>query len=296
MPLERLKATWPAVPRPWRRSVVVLCVIFCTEYSLMIALTWLLPADSPRFLEAAVDAVLLTIVVSPVIWWTSVRPLQQAARLRDHFLADLFATIEDERRRIAHELHDGVGQSLTMLVVGLRSLAEGGGPAELESKEEELRQLAQRALADTKQLARGLRPSLLDDLGLAAAIERVAAEVEEIHQLPVSVNMHSMTGQRLPEKCESALFRIFQEALANVVQHAGASQISVRLAREPQHVTLTVVDNGCGMDSTTATTESGAISHLGLIGMQERAALLRGNVVIDSAKGRGTTITATIPV
>jgi signal transduction histidine kinase len=235
-------------------------------------------------------------VVSPVLWWTSVRPLQQAARLRDYFLADLFSTIEDERRRIARELHDGVGQTLTMLVVGLRSLADSVGVADLRQREAELCQLAQRALVDAKQLARGLRPSLLDDLGLAAAIERVAAEVEEHHHVPVAVDMQAMTGQRLPERYETALFRIFQEAMANIVQHSGASHVSVRLAREPHRVILNVVDNGCGISATSTTHEPVVDGHLGLVGMQERAALLGGTIAIEPADGRGTKITVTIPV
>lgn len=294
MPLERMKASWPKVPRPWRRYAVALVVIFATEYALMIALPWLFPAASVGFF-AAVDAVLLTLVVSPVLWWTVVRPLKQAARLRDHFLADLFSTIEDERRRIAHELHDGVGQTLTLLISGLRSLNSSSGPVETERREREIRQLAQRALADTKQLSLGLRPSLLDDLGLAAAIERVAAEFEEHHQLQVTVDAQAMNGKRLPEKSETAVFRIFQEAMANIVQHSGADVVSVRIAREPQQVILNVADNGCGIDATGATRVPSVSGHLGLIGMQERAALLGGTFEIDSAEGRGTQIRVTIP-
>lgn len=86
MPDENAKRLWPALPQAWRRSAIVLGVIFATEYSLMIALPWLLPQKTPRILEAAVDSVLLTMIVIPVLWWTIVYPLQQAARQRDQFL------------------------------------------------------------------------------------------------------------------------------------------------------------------------------------------------------------------
>ncbi len=293
--LEKHLASWPQAPQPWRRSLMILAVIFATEYALMFALLWVLPANASRFLEAAIDAALLTIVVSPMLWWTMVRPLQQAAKLRDHFLADLFSTIEDERRRIAYELHDGVGQTLTMLICGLRSLNKVIVPADLESRERDLQQLAQRALTDIKQLARGLRPSLLDDLGLAAAIERVAAELEEYSHLQVSVDVRELAGRRLPERIETALFRIFQEAVSNIVRHSGASRAGVELVREGQSVTLRISDNGCGIKEESPGHTTGIVGHLGLIGMQERTYLLGGTFAIDSNVA-GTTITVTIPV
>jgi signal transduction histidine kinase len=296
MPLERFMAAWPALPQPWHRYSLVLGLIFAVECGLMFALPLLLPDGAPRILEAAADAFILTIVVSPVLWWTVVRPLQQASRLRDFFLADLFATIEDERKRIAHELHDGVGQSLTLLVSGLRSVNVETPPLELEQRGMDLRQLAQRALTDIRQLARGLRPSLLDDMGLAAAIDRVAEELEEHHGLTAAVDTQSMAGQRLPERVETAIFRIFQEATANIIQHSGASLACIRLVRGPHHVVLRVADNGCGFDPARVALTAGHDGHLGLIGMQERAALLGGTVAIDSTAGQGTTLIVTIPV
>lgn len=112
----------------------------------------------------------------------------------------MFLAIEDERKRIAHELHDGVGQTLSMLVLGLKTIDTGSDQAEAGQREVRLSQLAQRALQDTKQLARGLRPSLLDDRGLAAAIERVACEVEENHHLNLNTVLGSIASVRLPTK------------------------------------------------------------------------------------------------
>lgn len=293
--MEKFAASWPTLPRPWFRAAAALGIIFAAEYGLMFVLPWLFPRGSAYF-HATIDAALLVVVAFPLLWWTVVRPLRQAARLRDHFLADLFSTIEDERRRIAHELHDGVGQTLTLLLSGLRSLNTASGAAEIERREAECRQLAQRALADAKRLALGLRPSLLDDLGLAAAIERVAAEVEEHSHLRVAVDVQAMTGQRLPEKVETALFRIFQEAISNMVRHAGASLVSVRLTREPHRVTMNLGDNGCGIEAQAAIRRPDGSGHLGLVGMYERAALLGGSFEISSGEGSGTNITVTIPL
>lgn len=295
MPLERMKSSWSVLPRPWRSSVVVLSVIFTTEWALMVVIPRMFPAASAGF-NAALDSALLTLIVSPVLWWMLVRPLKRAAELRSHFLADLFSTIEDERRRIANELHDGVGQTLTLLISGLRSLSAGSVSVEVKQREIELCELARRALADTKELALGLRPSLLDDFGLSAAIERVAAEVEEHHQMRVVVDVQAMSGKRLPDRCETAVFRIFQEAMANIVEHSQASVASIRLTREPQQIVLSVADNGRGIDAAIAARPPGAGGHLGLVGMQERAALLGGEVVIESAGGSGTRITVAIPV
>lgn len=296
MPDEKAKRLWPALPQAWRRSAIVLGVIFATEYSLMIALPWLLPQKTPRILEAAVDSVLLTMIVIPVLWWTIVYPLQQAARQRDQFLRNMFSVIEDERRRVAHELHDGVGQTLTMLVSGLRTLNAQDDRNEGNGRESGLSQLAQRALAETKQLARGLRPSLLDDLGLAAAIERVAMEVQENHQLRLSVDLQSLSVERLPETMETALFRIFQECMANIVKHSGATEASIRVGREAHRVSLLISDNGHGFDPQRNARQADGGGHLGLIGMQERAALLNGTFEVESTTELGTTIRVTIPV
>ena len=109
----------------WQYPVAVwlmlLGVVFATEYVVMLVLPLVLAKHSSRALEAGVDAVLLTVMLAPALWWTIVRPLTEVIRLRTQFLADLFAHIEQDRRQTAHELHDGVGQSLTLLISGLRS-------------------------------------------------------------------------------------------------------------------------------------------------------------------------------
>lgn len=296
MPFEKAKASFPMVPHAWHRSCIVLGVIFSTEYALMLALPLLLPQTTPRYLEAAVDALLLSLVAIPVLWLTMVFPLKQAARQRDLFLSNMFLAIEDERRRVAHDLHDGVGQTLTMLVSGLKGITVSSDPTVTSEREVRLTELAQRALDETKRLARGLRPSLLDDLGLAAAIERVACEVEENQHLSLNTALGSITRERLPEKVETALFRIFQECLANIVQHSGATEVSIQVVKDSGKVTLSIRDNGRGFDSAKAAQHAQGGEHLGLIGMQERTALLGGRFELKSSSGSGTAVTVTIPV
>jgi signal transduction histidine kinase len=222
-----------------------------------------------------------------------VLPLQRSAEVRSRFLAELFDSIEAERRRIAHELHDGVGQSLTLLVSGLKSLPQS---QRMEDRIEELQGLAFRTLKDVKTLALGLRPSLLDDLGLVAAIERIAADVRENRGLSVQVDATGFDERRLPDAVETAIFRIIQEALNNVSKHAAATRAAITLQREDGWITCTVNDDGRGMNGGASAFESVAPGHLGLIGMRERATLLGGQFELTSIPGQGTRVQASIPL
>jgi signal transduction histidine kinase len=271
--------------------LLVLAAMFVTEYAVMLALPWLLPPQRSPLLEAAADATLLIAVLAPVIWWTVVRPLREVIRLRERFLADLFARIEADRRQTARELHDGTGQSLSLLISGLRSVRESLTEPGATGRCEHLLKLAGEALTDVKRLARGLRPSVLDDLGLAPALQRLVADLLQQHPLELSLDADDVAGIRLSEAAETAVFRIVQEALANVVTHAGARRASVTVRRRDDAVTIEVIDDGCGI-APTGPPKGG---HLGLIGMRERATLLGGKFVVDSAPARGTRLTATIP-
>ena len=271
--------------------LLVLAAMFVTEYLVMLALPWLLPPGRSSLLEAAVDAILLISVLAPVIWWTVVRPLREVIRLRNRFLADLFARIEADRRHTARELHDGTGQSLSLLISGLRSVRDSLTDSEAKGRCEHLLKLAGEALTDVKRLALGLRPSLLDDLGLAPALQRLVAYLQQQHPLELSLDADDVAGIRVSEAAETAVFRIVQEALTNVVTHAGAKSASVTVRRCDHAVTVEVVDDGCGIAPTGCQTGG----HLGLTGMRERATLLGGKFAINSAPARGTRLTATIP-
>jgi signal transduction histidine kinase len=272
---------------------LVLAVIALAEYGVMQALPFALPSHWPRLAESLIDAAVLSLVVSPVLWWAIVRPLQRATALRNRYVIALFAAIEDERRRIAHELHDDVGQTLTLIVSGLRSAETTSALA--EGRRHSLEELAERALTSVKQMALGLRPSLLDDLGLAPAMERVGRELQKHHPLNLKLDVQTLAGARLPAEVETALFRIFQEALNNVVKHSQASQVGVKLQRVRNGIELEVADNGRGFAPVEPASASLRGGHLGIIGMRERAGQLGGELTIASQPGRGTCVRAFIP-
>lgn len=291
MPSLRLSRSGPSPVAVW---CLVLVTIFVTEYAVMVALPLLWPGPRPRLGEAAVDAITLVAVLAPLIWGTVVHPLQEVIRLRARLLTDLFARIEAEKRRTAHELHDGVGQSLSLLVSGLRSAHATITDPEVAVRCEHLLRLAQESLREVKRLALGLRPSLLDDLGLAPALERLVADVRQHHPIELTLDVSDLADARLPEPVETAVFRIVQEALANVVAHAGASSASVVLSRGDGALRVTVTDDGRGLSA--ARPVAAEAGHLGLNGMRERASLLGGSLVIDSSPGRGTQIIVVLPV
>ncbi len=281
------------LPYPVRVWLLVLTTIFATEWLVMQVLPWILPEGPTRLLESAVDAFALTLVLAPLLWWAVVRPLKEVIRLRAQFLADLFAQIEKDRRQIAHELHDGVGQSLTLLVSGLRSVDHCVSNPDVPCRSQTFQRLAEEALRDVKRLARGLRPSLLDDLGLAPALERLVSDMRAHSDVDCSLEVSGVNGTQLPERVATAVFRIVQEALANVLAHARARQAAVQVRRFNGNVVVEVTDDGCGIEPARLRTPPPG--HLGLTGMRERATLLGGRFSIDSTPGRGTRIGATIP-
>jgi len=197
---------------------------------------------------------------------------------------------ELERARLARELHDETGQALTSILLGLKSLegrvdTDDGGDAVAE-----LRDLVVSTLQDVRRLAVELRPAALDDFGLVPAIERLRDTVEERGDL--SVDVHSSLGdERLPPETETALYRIVQEALINVLKHADATRVAVRLSWAEKSVTLVVQDDGKGFHP-----ESVRDGGLGLVGMRERVALLGGRLTVQSSEGGGTLLKAEVPL
>jgi signal transduction histidine kinase len=272
--------------------VLLLVVVFLSEYTVMLVLPWALN-DSSRALEAVVDAVLLTFILAPALWWTIVRPLMEVIRLRTQFLTDLFEQIEQDRRQTAHELHDGVGQSLTLLISGLRSAKICRSNAECSGRVDDFQRLAEEALAEVRRLSLGLRPSLLDDLGLAPALERLVEDTRLHHAVDIALDVADVAGGKLDPAISTAIFRIVQEALTNVIKHSQARQVAISVRRGQGNVTLKINDDGCGIEETRL--GSLPAGHLGLRGMRERVTLLGGRFHLQSTAGQGTHITATLP-
>jgi signal transduction histidine kinase len=196
---------------------------------------------------------------------------------------------ELERRRLARELHDETGQALTSILIGLKSLEETGQTDESRAATSRLRELVVATLQDVRRLAVELRPSVLDDFGLVAALENLTSAFAE--QTGIAVDFEAVLGeQRMPGDVETALYRIVQESLTNVVKHARARRVSISLTRLEGSVKAVVEDDGRGFDPASA--DGG----YGLVGMRERLALLGGRLRIESTPGGGTTVAADVPL
>jgi signal transduction histidine kinase len=196
---------------------------------------------------------------------------------------------DEERGRIARELHDETGQSLTALLVGLRTIDESRTMAEVAELAHHLRGIVAQTLDEVGRLSRGLHPSVLDDVGLAAAVALHVQESARLHGLAVDVRMEGLDADPLPPLLQTTVYRVLQEALTNVARHARARCVSLRLVRTAAAVELRVQDDGTGFESVAG-------GRLGLRGMRERAALLGGSVEVESQPGAGTTITAHFPI
>jgi signal transduction histidine kinase len=205
--------------------------------------------------------------------------------------ARLDAVREEERRLMAREIHDQVGQALTALkleLASLRSRLPAGTDGEVGARAEAMDRLLDETLDTTRRLSTELRPPILDDLGLGAAIEWQVRDFEARTGVRATTEV---PAERIGAREGLALFRIVQEALTNVVRHAGARSVRVRLAIGPDALVLTIADDGRGI----TTLEQARPTALGLVGMRERALVLGGEVTISGAPGVGTTVTARLP-
>jgi signal transduction histidine kinase len=197
---------------------------------------------------------------------------------------------ELERARLARELHDETGQALTSILLGLKHLDEVIDTDTGREATAALRELVVSTLQDVRRLAVELRPSALDDFGLVPAIERLAGTLAEQSELVVDVEAR-LGDQRLPPEAETALYRIVQEALTNVVKHASARRVSITLVRKEGFAVVVVEDDGRGFERDA--TRPGS---LGFVGMRERLELVGGRLTVESAPGAGTTIAAEVPL
>lgn len=220
---------------------------------------------------------------------------EERDRARKEMLAQVINAQEAERARVARDLHDDVGQALTSVLLGLR-LVEGSLTRGSDDRDNarlrvaDLRELVADALRRARQLAFELRPTVLDDVGLVPALERLTAGLAE--RTGITIDLASALGvdERLEPDVETVVYRVVQEALTNVVRHAGAATASVVLARTGGTVRALVEDDGRGFDPSVAD------RHLGLEGMAERAELVGGRVDVTSAPGEGTSVVLEVPV
>lgn len=242
------------------------------------------------FAAAAIEAALLV---------TTERELAAAherARAQRDMLARVIDAQEAERARVARDLHDQIGQSLTAVLLGLR-LVDGsvssGAPdlAKVRAHTDEVRALVAQALDEVRQLAFALRPTVLDDVGLVAALQRLAADLAERYEVQVDLALDGLDDDtRLSSEVETVVYRVVQESLTNVARHAHSSLAAVEIAVDADGVQARIVDEGVGFEAG-----DGPLRSLGLAGMRERAELVGGRLDILSAPGKGTAVVLRVP-
>ncbi len=248
---------------------------------------WISLSSVPLGTDPANQAVVRMAIVSDL----SERKRAEQARLE--LMKRLISIEDEERRRFARELHDETGQSLTALLVGLRVIEQQTGNPGVERMAHRLRKIASETVDNVGRLARGLHPSVLEDLGLLAAARRYVSDYTKAYGLAVDLRSEGVGTQQLPSLVQTTVYRILQEGLTNVARHARARTVNVELKLEGGVLALLIRDDGVGFDPGST---RGEASGLGLHGMGERAALLGGSLDINSAPGKGTTVRASVPV
>jgi signal transduction histidine kinase len=207
-----------------------------------------------------------------------------------HLSAKLVGAQEAERRALSRELHDEIGQSLSAVLVELRTVLAGLGhwsETQIRSQLDQIKGQVEASVRVVRNMALLLRPSMLDDLGLVPALKWQAREVSKRTQLDVRVAAGS-DCEELPDEYKTCIYRLVQEALQNCARHSQATAVEIQLRREARRLRLSIQDNGRGFDVRDS-------KGLGLLGMEERVAQLHGKFSVDSAPGRGTTVLVDLP-
>ncbi|MFC4174760.1 ATP-binding protein [Microvirga sp. GCM10011540] len=238
---------------------------------------------------------------------SDIEPRKRAEAERLHLLRRLAEAQENEQRRIARELHDQVGQTVTGLSLGLkgleRALESGTVSDGVREQLRWLQTLANEIGRDIHRAASDLRPSAIDDLGLHKALAAYVAEWGKVSQIEVDLQTIGQV-RRLPAPIETATYRVVQEALTNVLKHAEARSVSIVLEYRARQLRVLVEDDGRGFDPETTTNDgAGSLTdtsekriHLGIIGMRERLGLLGGTLTLESSPGSGTTVIIQVPI
>lgn len=206
-------------------------------------------------------------------------------------------SLEEEQRRIALTLHDDTGQALSMLIINLERLESQLPPDEdqLIEKVIKSRELAQDSLASLRKIVYGLRPSILDDLGLIPAIRWYART--NLEEAGIRVELHTDEDMSpISSHLISTIFRIAQEAINNIVRHSKATEVDISLHQQGAEIFLEVTDDGQGFDMANVRDEALQLQHLGLLGIQERAELVGGDLKICSKPGTGTKVHVSVPL
>ena len=203
---------------------------------------------------------------------------------------------EEERRRIARELHDQMGQNLTALNVGLKSLLDDQSRSGLGSRVQHLQELATQTARDLHRVAVELRPAALDDLGLVKAIRALIETWSTRYRIDVDFEAGQYKAAGISSEIETTLYRIIQEALNNVAKHSGATRVALVLRRTEEQVQAIIEDDGRGFDARATSQSGNGSGRLGLLGIKERLGIVGGDLKIESAPKRGATLFVRVPI
>ncbi|MCL4251325.1 MAG: HAMP domain-containing protein [Anaerolineae bacterium] len=292
------------------RLLVIMLIMIAVGFAAAIFLTWILTRPILD-LVAATDAVAQGDFSRRVPRWADdeigelatafnamTEALETAAheraerdRLREQYISGVIVAQENERKRIARELHDSTGQSLTALLVGLQDLKQAQANGNSGARIDRLREVVSHALDEVRGIAWRLRPSVLDDLGLPSALERLADQYQRQQNMTVDLVMRGLPP-RLPQTLETAIYRIVQEGLTNIARYAQAQTASVVIGQRDDSIRIIIEDDGVGFDPKQIAQSS---KSLGLQGIRERAGLFGGTLEIDSTPGGGTSLFIAIP-
>jgi PAS domain S-box-containing protein len=223
------------------------------------------------------------------------RVLDRTRELRA-LLARVEHVQDEERRRIARELHDSLGQYLSSLALAVGTLTQQQRDPQERERLQRLRPLMQQVDRELDRIVFTLRPTALEDCGLGDGVAAYVATWSELSATPVDLVLHGLDGQRLPAPVEAAVFRVIQEALNNVTKHAGATRVSVSLTRARRHLQGCVEDDGVGFDTAEGRDTAAARTRWGVLGMKERIEALGGQFTVESQPGIGTTVLLRVPL
>ena len=297
-PVDRALIRQAVEGRPFAQSLM--CSPFLARGKVIGAIQLEHYADERHFSERELQ-ILTNLAADPLAVALDNTALVDQLRRRNRQMRELLRrTInaqEEERERVARNLHDDVSQTLTGLLIALKNLqsvaAAAPNGAELTSYLCDVEEDVRRTIATTQDLAVDLRPALLDDIGLVSALEWYLEHRVAKAGVKTRLRVRGIDRDGLEDWSTTALFRIAQEALSNVVRHAQAENVVVSLSGGPSDIVLTVTDDGCGF----ATHESDELaSHLGLRGMQERVQMIGGSLAVRSRPGEGTEVRAVVPL
>jgi len=284
------------VPRrtaqPWVLAGVVIATAFVIE--LIIMLLGVLPGSfsTRAMVLALLDATALSVVLVPVLWLLLVRPVRRLAEERGRLLDQLIESRDLERARLAAELHDQLGQELTAVLLGLGLIRDASTVERSRGLAEETLGVVTRSMATVRRISRGLAPPTLADFGLAPAIEQLVNALPTHNGLDIVLAIDPALP-RLSSQTETAVFRVAQESLTNILRHAGASKATLTLKMDRDRLRLTVEDDGVGVGSGLS--DLTGRDTMGVRGMRQRVESLGGVFQVRSGSSGGTVVHAVLP-